>query len=357
MKHLARHALSLALLLSTQAICFSQAIKPSSEPTAPVAEYNDDAWKEFASSEGRFTVLMPGVPKELAFQSETKSGVVRYKSFTVRTPSAIYYVMYSDSAEPPKTADQLRAALDLLPGMLPEKEGWTFLSKKEAVQDGAPARDWLATSSLGVMTRRAFFAGGRLYFVTVFTTPNVAFKDGKSSADPSARTELYERITSKFFGSFHLLPAQGGSATSRNTDPGPGIGSGVAVPEGEVDRFLREQKERGGVVIGRCLDEAHCHPVGGEHVVTGGLVEGHALERPAPEYPAIARVARASGPVVVQMVVDEEGKVVAAQVVSGPTLLRAAALKAAREWRFTPTLLDGHPVKVTGTVTFTFTLQ
>lgn len=343
--------------MSAQAICFSQATKPSSEPTASVVEYNDGAWKEFASSEGRFTVLMPGVPKEMAFQSETKSGTVRYKSYTVRTPSAIYYVMYSDSAEPPKDAVQLKAALDLLPGMLPEKQGWTFLSKKEAVQDGVPARDWLVTSSLGVMTRRAFFSGGRLYFVTVFTTPNVAFKDGKPSADQAARTELYERITSKFFGSFHLVPAQGGSATSRDTDPGPGTGSGTAIPEGEVDRFLREQKERGGVVIGRCLDEAHCHPLGGDHVVTGGLVEGHALNRPTPEYPAIARAARVSGPVVVQMVVDEEGSVVAAQVVSGPPLLHAAALKAARDWRFTPTLLDGQPVKVTGTVTFTFTLQ
>ena len=58
-----------------------------------------------------------------------------------------------------------------------------------------------------------------------------------------------------------------------------------------------------------------------------------------------------------KVIVDEEGKVIAAQAVSGHPLLQAAAVKAAREARFTPTLLDGKPVKVQGVITYNFVLR
>jgi len=91
--------------------------------------------------------------------------------------------------------------------------------------------------------------------------------------------------------------------------------------------------------------------------VSGGVLTGKAISRPQPAYPPIANAARASGAVVVQITVDETGRVVSASAVSGHPLLQQAAVNAVRQWRFSPTMLSGQPVKVTGTVTVNFTLQ
>jgi len=91
--------------------------------------------------------------------------------------------------------------------------------------------------------------------------------------------------------------------------------------------------------------------------VSGGVLNGKAISKPAPPYPAVAKAARASGVVVVQITVDENGKVISASAVSGHPLLRQAAAQAAYQARFSPTLLSGQPVKVTGTITYNFNLQ
>jgi periplasmic protein TonB len=74
----------------------------------------------------------------------------------------------------------------------------------------------------------------------------------------------------------------------------------------------------------------------------------------APEYPPIARSAHASGQVRVLVIIDKEGKIKAAQVVDGHPLLAAAAIKAARASRFSPTMLEGNPVNVLGEIIYNF---
>jgi protein TonB len=91
--------------------------------------------------------------------------------------------------------------------------------------------------------------------------------------------------------------------------------------------------------------------------ISGGVLNGKAISKPQPPYPPIAKAARASGTVTVQITVDESGRVVSASAVSGHPLLRAAAEGAARQARFSPTLLSGQPVKVTGVITYNFVLQ
>jgi TonB family protein len=54
--------------------------------------------------------------------------------------------------------------------------------------------------------------------------------------------------------------------------------------------------------------------------------------------------------------VDECGRVINAEAVSGPGDLKDAAVRAARRWRFTPTKLVDRPVKVIGTIAFNFNL-
>lgn len=92
-------------------------------------------------------------------------------------------------------------------------------------------------------------------------------------------------------------------------------------------------------------------------IVSGGVLNGKAISKPQPPYPAIAKAARASGTVTVQIVVDESGRVISASAVGGHPLLQQAAVGAARQARFSPTLLSGQPVKVSGVITYNFVLQ
>ncbi|MBD0370535.1 MAG: VWA domain-containing protein [Pyrinomonadaceae bacterium] len=90
--------------------------------------------------------------------------------------------------------------------------------------------------------------------------------------------------------------------------------------------------------------------------VSGGVLNGRALSLPKPDYPATARAVGASGLVVIEVTVDETGKVIAARLVSGHPMLKAAAIAAAKQARFAPTKLSGQPVRVTGTINYNFAL-
>lgn len=91
--------------------------------------------------------------------------------------------------------------------------------------------------------------------------------------------------------------------------------------------------------------------------ISGGVLNGKAISLPKPGYPPIARAARASGTVVVQVLIDENGNVVSAHAVSGHPLLQGAAVGAARQAKFSPTKLSGQPVKVTGVIQYNFVAQ
>lgn len=89
--------------------------------------------------------------------------------------------------------------------------------------------------------------------------------------------------------------------------------------------------------------------------LTGGVLNGKALVLPKPSYPPAAKRNGAAGTVVVEVLIDESGKVISARPVSGPPVLQAAAVQAARGAKFSPTTLSGQPVQVVGTITYTFT--
>lgn len=76
-----------------------------------------------------------------------------------------------------------------------------------------------------------------------------------------------------------------------------------------------------------------------------------------PIYPDIARAAHAEGVVIIEATIDVRGNVTAVRVLRSHALLEQAALEAVRQWKFTPTLLNGVPVPIIMTVTVNFTLR
>lgn len=91
--------------------------------------------------------------------------------------------------------------------------------------------------------------------------------------------------------------------------------------------------------------------------ISGGVVNGKAVNLVKPPYPPAAKAVRASGAVNVQVTIDENGNVISASAVSGHALLKAAAEQAARASKFSPTMLSGQKVKVTGVIVYNFTAQ
>lgn len=92
-------------------------------------------------------------------------------------------------------------------------------------------------------------------------------------------------------------------------------------------------------------------------IVEGEVLNGRVISKPQPEYPRMAKDQRVGGTVVVEILVDESGKVIEAEALCGHPVLARASVDAARQARFTPTLLAGQPVKVSGYITYNFVLQ
>ena len=88
----------------------------------------------------------------------------------------------------------------------------------------------------------------------------------------------------------------------------------------------------------------------------GDVLNGKAISLPNAEYPAAAKAVKASGTVSVQVTVDEDGNVISAVAVGGHPLLRNAAMKAAGQAKFAPTMVNGSATKVSGVLTYNFVL-
>ena len=87
-----------------------------------------------------------------------------------------------------------------------------------------------------------------------------------------------------------------------------------------------------------------------------GVIQPRLLSAPAPLYPISARAEKVEGDVSVDLLIDETGKVASAAVISGPTMLRQAAVDALRKRKYAPALLDGKPTPAHITVIIHFQL-
>ena len=90
--------------------------------------------------------------------------------------------------------------------------------------------------------------------------------------------------------------------------------------------------------------------------ISGGVLNGSATYLPPPQYPETAKRMRTAGVVTVEVVIDENGKVISASAANGPSTLREPAIQAALRARFSPTKLSGQPVKVSGTISYKFSI-
>lgn len=95
---------------------------------------------------------------------------------------------------------------------------------------------------------------------------------------------------------------------------------------------------------------APSHPL----AVSAGVSAGLLLEPIQPIYPRIAIASHIEGTVVIEAIISKIGRIESAHVLSGPAMLRQAALDAVGAARYSPYKLNGQPTEVQTTITISF---
>ena len=156
---------------------------------------------------------------------------------------------------------------------------------------------------------------------------------------------------------FLLLGFMSVSAPAQDKKPGkpsPAVWSEEREPKNEVEQQLAAAAKRGEIVLATCVEGCSQDPNEPE---PEGFERGRVINLAKPNYSPLARAAHVSGTVLVQVILDVDGTVIAAVAVSGHPLLQGASVKAARDSSFTPTKWEGRPVKVVGVITYNFVAQ
>ena len=180
---------------------------------------------------------------------------------------------------------------------------------------------------------------------------------------PPAAVEVMPRVPKSFFTKGQLFAPKfiPKKVAQIKEEARPPAATGVAgviggVPDGQLGGVL------GGILggIGHAPAPAPPRPTPVAHkgpYRVGGKVQAPRLIRQVqPEYPPLAKQARIQGDVVIDSVIDTQGRVTEMKVVSGSPLLVQSAIQALGQWRYQPTLLNGQPVAVDMLVTLHFTL-
>jgi protein TonB len=143
------------------------------------------------------------------------------------------------------------------------------------------------------------------------------------------------------------------TAVPETITEGGGVEGGI---EGGVEGG-EETGVMGGVVGGIPLQEPP-PPEEGPLRVGGDVKPPVIVARVEPGYPEIARRSRVTGIVVVEAIIDKQGRVRNARVLQGqPMGLSDAAVRAIEQWRFRPATRRGEPVDVIFVLTVRFTLR
>ena len=90
--------------------------------------------------------------------------------------------------------------------------------------------------------------------------------------------------------------------------------------------------------------------------IGGQIKEPAIIHRVQPEYPALAVASKMEGVVILEAIVDEEGRVESVRSLRTATIFDDPAIKAVRQWRYSPVLLNGRPEKFILTVVVSFNL-
>jgi hypothetical protein len=196
-----RHFSYMIILVALLVLPASRAQTPVTSP--PEAEYDPANWKEFASTEGGFTVSMPGVPTAYSVPINTPAVQIVMHNYILKTKLGEYGVSYFDF---PVHSEEPAIVKGILDGARDEvlANAAKLLNENDVTLDGMVGREFIVAQGGAIGRNQLFFVKGRLYALTLATTPNVAFSNGQPSPNPADHAALYETTSGRFFRSFKL---------------------------------------------------------------------------------------------------------------------------------------------------------
>lgn len=188
------------IILSTQSLFAQKSAGSQPEPPPPpAAEYNEKSWKTFTSSEGGFSVLMPGQPVKSGelLKSESGGGPLTYYTFNLKTGVAEYGVAYSDFEFVMSDQNIARLAYDGGRDNLLKQHSLKLVEEKDIYIDGFLGRQIIAEGKNFIFHDRMVAVNKRFYQAMIVT------RNYKTS--PPAISKFYETTVNKFLNSFKLV--------------------------------------------------------------------------------------------------------------------------------------------------------
>jgi hypothetical protein len=346
--------LAVAILLLTAFALSAQAQKPA-EGWAE--------WESFSPENEEFTVLMP---KNRTTEATTfpyhkmELNARLYLATSSAGPVLAIISMSGIKSDPAQYTEFARfnSYVDAFKNFFPAKVRSKETPPKLTPVSNRPYRGYMSRTYkmlLGDLSGslNAFVTKKRFYAIVTLNTKKDEALDEKFLSS----FELPERVneTPKITANANVdpntgTPAEGQEANNQNQ-------SNAAGAEGEVSLPNTPNNNNGETAPSNAAGKKEPHnpaqpnqPGQKRAPIAGGMLNGKAIYLPVPEVPP----GEATGVVLVQVLIDEQGGVLDAKAVSGPQHLQVAAVNAARLARFTPTLLLGEPVRVSGTLSYNF---
>lgn len=183
---------------------------------------------------------------------------------------------------------------------------------------------------------------------TVTVSAGTANSSGSSAKTNSAVKQTVNKIASLMSGTDdHPVTAQRSDASTPGAAPSVDAAPAIESSDGNALGGIIPSSPVAAPVAPEIRPE-------GPVVIGGKVAEPKLIYRALPVYPVNAKQAGVAGDVVVKTTIDQKGGVVDMHVVSGPLMLRQAALDALHRWKFEPSKLDGQPIAVQMLVTIRF---
>ncbi len=184
-----------ALILVVALIGGARAQSPQRQK---VAEYDPKSWKPYTSQEGAFEVSFPGAPGLATFPM----GAVTVHVYAIRNSVGDFAVSYMGvpASDDPSVAGNV---LDSVRSWVIQN-GSVVISEQELTLNGVRGRELVSSDHGFINQTRYFVVKGRMYTLTLATTPQVVFKNEKITSIENDRTDLYREVSDQFFKSFKI---------------------------------------------------------------------------------------------------------------------------------------------------------
>lgn len=267
-------------------------------------------WKEYSSTEGKFSILLPGTPTTgRRHAGEDSPDSVTYV-VNVQLGQQAWSVAYFDEPSEPTNVEAIKKLFDRTRKYRERSEYHHLVSEKDYEVSGYPARDLKIRFDYDkkrIELTRIILVKQRVYEVTLVTFAG------------STDTEDVRR----YFDSFKAQPL-------------------TAEEIKALKSFSAEEKAK---AVPRKIK------------VSSGVLQGQAARKVMPAYTLELQQSGLAGDVEVSILVSEQGQVLEAQAIKGPEPLWPAAVEAAKQWTFKPVTLGGYPVQMEGVLTFKFIVK